>query len=66
MMSLIELRNVSKYWGDVSAVEQLNINIEEENHLELKQCEGITNKGRRCKKKSRYLIDERYHFHRKI
>ena len=29
MMSLIELRNVSKYWGDVRAVEKLNINIEE-------------------------------------
>ena len=29
MMSLIELRNVSRYWGDVRAVEKLNINIEE-------------------------------------
>ena len=29
MMSLIELRNVSKYWGDVRAVKKLNINIEE-------------------------------------
>ena len=29
MMSLIELRNVSRYWGDVRAVEELNINIEE-------------------------------------
>ncbi len=28
-MSLIELKNVSKYWGDVRAVEKLNINIEE-------------------------------------
>ena len=28
-MSLIELRNVSRYWGDVRAVEKLNINIEE-------------------------------------
>jgi len=29
MMSLIELRNVSRYWGDVRAVEKLDINIEE-------------------------------------
>ena len=29
MMSLIELRNGSRYWGDVRAVEKLNINIEE-------------------------------------
>jgi sn-glycerol 3-phosphate transport system ATP-binding protein len=28
-MSLIELKNVSKYWGDIRAVEKLNINIEE-------------------------------------
>ena len=28
-MSLIELKNVSRYWGDVRAVEKLNINIEE-------------------------------------
>ncbi len=28
-MSLIELKNVSSYWGDVRAVEKLNINIEE-------------------------------------
>ena len=28
-MSLIELKNVSKYWGDVRAVAKLNINIEE-------------------------------------
>lgn len=28
-MSFIELKNVSKYWGDVRAVEKLNINIEE-------------------------------------
>ncbi len=28
-MTLIELKNVSKYWGDVRAVEKLNINIEE-------------------------------------
>ena len=28
-MNLIELKNVSKYWGDVRAVEKLNINIEE-------------------------------------
>ena len=28
-MSLIELKNVSKYWGDDRAVEKLNINIEE-------------------------------------
>ena len=28
-MNLIELKNVSKYWGDVRAVAKLNINIEE-------------------------------------
>ena len=28
-MSFIELKNVSKYWGDVKAVDKLNINIEE-------------------------------------
>ena len=28
-MSLIELKNVSRYWGDVRAVEKLNINIKE-------------------------------------
>jgi len=28
-MSLIELKNVSRYWGDVRAVEKLNMNIEE-------------------------------------
>ena len=28
-MNFIELKNVSKYWGDVRAVEKLNINIEE-------------------------------------
>ena len=34
-MSLIELKNVSRYWGDVRAVEKLNINIEEGDNIYL-------------------------------
>ena len=28
-MSFIEISNVSKFWGDVKAVENLNINVDE-------------------------------------